>query len=75
MSLGMTAVENDTNPKIEFRTVFILKAKRAYQKISSLCCFVDNLNRTLNQLNLERKGRSHNTHNNVRVSAVRIGVD
>jgi hypothetical protein len=47
MSLTMAAVEQDTNSQIEIMAVPILKAKRAYRKISSLCCFLDTLKQAL----------------------------
>jgi hypothetical protein len=63
----MTAVEIDTNPENEFKTVSILNEKRAYLSVSSLNCSGNGLNETLSQVNLERKSRSDNAHNDVRV--------
>jgi hypothetical protein len=63
----MTAVEIDTNPENEFKTVPILNEKRAYLSVSSLNCSGNGLNETLSQVNLERKSRSDNAHNDVRV--------
>jgi hypothetical protein len=71
----MTAVEIDTNPENEFKTVSILNEKRAYLSVSSLYCSGNGLNETLSQVNLERKSRSDNAHNDVRVRTPALRVN